>query len=441
MLLSRKPKAEGVNMPSQDDLMNSVKRSIAEYCDAQHDFAFDAENPVIRLHEPTFSADEINAAVECMLTTFVTMGAKVKTFEREFADLHHFDHGVMVNSGSSANLLAIAAVANSETEDALQPGDEVIVPALSWSTTVWPLVQLGLVPVIVDIDPKTLNIDPAEIERAIGPKTRAVMIVPVYGNPCDMDAITAICAKHDLMLIEDCCEALGAYYDGKPLGKFGRVATFSFYYSHHMTTLEGGICVTDDAGLAETMRILRAHGWVREVEDPAKWTEQYPEIDPRFLFVNLGYNLRATELQGAMGSVQLPKLESYVEARRSSAAWFRRELAQYGDYFDFQEETPKGKHSWFGFPITVRADAPFSVGDLRDALGKASIETRPIICGNIARQPAMKLCEHRVSGDLANASLVMDQSFSFGNHQAMTETGCEYVAGHIREFLRASSAL
>jgi len=423
------------------DLLENVKRSIAAYCKVNHDFVFDASDPIVRLHEPTFSADEINAAVECMLTTHVTMGSKVKTFEREFSDFHEFDHGVMVNSGSSANLLAIAAVANSETENRLKPGDEVIVPALSWSTTVWPLVQLGLVPVIVDIDPQTLNIDPNEIERAIGPKTRAVMIVPVYGNPCDMDAIIDICERRNLMLIEDCCEALGAYYDGKPVGKFGRVATFSFYYSHHMTTLEGGICVTDDVGLAETMRILRAHGWIREVENPAKWTDQFPEIDPRFLFVNVGYNLRATELQGAMGSVQLPKLADYVDARRASAAWFRRELSQYGDLFDFQEETPKGRHSWFGFPITVRVDAPFGVGDLRVALGHANIETRPIICGNIARQPAMKLCEHRISGELSNASLVMDQSFSFGNHQAMTEDGCEYVTGHIREFLRASGAL
>ena len=157
----------------------------------------------------------------------------------------------MINSGSSANLLAVAALANPATKDGLRPGDEVIVPALSWSTTVWPVIQCGLKPVICDIDPATFNIDPNEIEKAIGPRTRAVMIVPVYGNPCAMDAIVDICKRKNLILIEDCCEALGAYYDGKPVGKFGRVGTFSFYFSHHLTTLEGGITVTDDFDLAE----------------------------------------------------------------------------------------------------------------------------------------------------------------------------------------------
>jgi CDP-4-dehydro-6-deoxyglucose reductase, E1 len=365
----------------------------------------------------------------------------VKAFEREFADKYHFAHGVMNNSGSSANLLAVAAVANPETKDGLKPGDEVIVPALSWSTTVWPLVQLGLVPVIVDIDPATLNIDPQQIERAIGPKTRGLMIVPVYGNPCAMDAIVDICKRRSLLLIEDCCEALGAFYDGKPVGKFGRVATFSFYFSHHMTTLEGGICVTDDFELAEMMRILRAHGWIREVEDKKRWTNRYPEIHERFLFVNLGYNLRATELQGAMGSVQLSKLDGYVQKRRDNAAWFRRTLGQFGDVMDFQEETPKGLHSWFGFPITIRENARFDVQELMAALEAAHIETRPIICGNIARQPAMKLYPHRTVGDLRHANTVMDRSFSFGIHQDVGDAAREYIGEQFRLFLKGRGVI
>ncbi len=423
----------------KEELLAAVRDSVAAYCADQHDYGFDPENPVVRLHEPTFSTDEINAALECMLTTRVTMGPKVKAFEKEFADAHGFAHGVMVNSGSSANLLAVAALANPETEDCLKPGDEVIVPALSWSTTVWPLVQSGLVPVIVDIDPVTLNIDPEQVERAVGPKTRGIMIVPVYGNPCDMDAITDICNRHNLVLIEDCCEALGATYDGKPLGKFGRVGTFSFYYSHHMTTLEGGICVTDDTGYAENMRIIRAHGWVREVEDKTPWLERYPEIDERFLFVNLGYNLRATELQGAMGTVQLPKLRSYVEARQANAVWFRRELGQLEDCFEFQEQTPKGEHSWFGFPMKVRKDASFNVTELREALAAANIESRPIICGNIALQPAMKLFEHRTVGDMVHATEVMQRGFSFGNHQAIDEGARNHIADTVRSFVRSRS--
>lgn len=423
-------------MASREQLLKQVHDSVAAYCQAEHDFRFQAKSPIVRLHEPTFSAPEINAALDCMLTTRVTMGEKVKTFERQFADKYHFAHGVMNNSGSSANLLAVAAIANPETRDGLKPGDEVIVPALSWSTTVWPLVQLGLVPVIVDIDPVTLNIDPQEIERAIGPKTRGVMIVPVYGNPCAMDAIVDICNRRSLILIEDCCEALGALYDGKPVGKFGRVATFSFYFSHHMTTLEGGMCVSDDFELAETMRILRAHGWVREVEDKKRWTDRYPDIHERFLFVNLGYNLRATELQGAMGSVQLPKLDFYIQKRRENAAWLRRTLGQYGDVMDFQEETPKGFHSWFGFPITIREKAPFRLQELTELLEAALIETRPIICGNIARQPAMKLYPHCTVGDLKHANAVMERSFSIGIHQDVGEDARNYIAEQFRSFLK-----
>jgi CDP-4-dehydro-6-deoxyglucose reductase, E1 len=428
-------------MSTTDRLLGDVHKSIAAYCEARHHFLFDKKTPVVRLHEPTFSADEINAALDCMLRTQVTMGAKVKQFERAFADHYGWSHGVMSNSGSSANLLAVAALANPEMQDGFKPGDEVIVPALSWSTTVWPLIQCGLVPVIVDIDPSTFNVDPNEIEAAIGPKTRGIMIVPVYGNPCAMDAIVDICKRRDLVLIEDCCEALDASYDGKPVGKFGRVATFSFYYSHHMTTLEGGITVTDDFEVAELMRILRAHGWIREVEDRERWLARYPEFHPRFLFVNLGYNLRATELQGAMGLAQLPKLGGYVKTRRENAAWFRRELSQYRDFFDFQDETPKGRHTWFGFPIKVRDNAPFKVRELTDVLEAAHIETRPIICGNIARQPAIKLYQHRVHGDLKRATEVMERAFSFGNHQAIDHNARSYVVENIRQFLRKSGAI
>ena len=217
--------------------LEDVRSVVAGYWNGIQDSGFNDEDPIVRLHEPTFGPDEIMAALECMLTTRITMGPKVKAFEREYSQKFGWQHGVMVNSGSSANLLALAALANQECRDRLSPGDEVIVPALSWSTTVWPVIQMGLVPVVVDIDPKTFNIDPNEIEKAISPKTRAVMIVPVYGNPCEMDAIVDICKRRNLMLIEDCCESMGATYDGKPVGKFGRVATFSFYYSHHITTL------------------------------------------------------------------------------------------------------------------------------------------------------------------------------------------------------------
>lgn len=420
---------------SNEKLLADVHASITAYCEANHDFTFKPNAPVVRLHEPTFSADEIIAAVDVLLSTRVTMGPKVKAFERAYADMFGHSQALMNNSGSSANLLAVAALVNPQTPNHLQPGDEVIVPALSWSTTVWPLVQCGLKPVVVDIDPHTLNIDPNEIERAISPQTRAVMIVHVYGNPCDMDAIADICRRHNLQLIEDCCEALGATYGDVPVGRFGRVGTFSFYFSHHMTTLEGGMCVCEDFELAEVMRALRAHGWTRELEDRQRHLQAHPDIDPRFLFINVGYNLRATELQGAFGLVQLPKLAGFVAQRRANTAGWRKDFDRWSQFFLFQTEAPKGKSSCFGFPMTVKADAPFTVGELAAFLKEANIETRPIIAGNIAAQPAMKLFDHRVVGDLAHATGVMKGGITFGNHQAVADAARAYVTGQVNAFM------
>jgi len=293
---------------NNEKLINSIKESVEEYWINNNSIKFDASNPKINLHEPTFGPEEVMAMVEVMLSTKVTMGPKVNSFEKEIADYFNVSEAITNNSGSSANLLAISALTNPKTKNGLKEGDEVIVPALSWSTTVWPLIQNKLVPVFVDIDPDTLNIDPQAIKEAISEKTKAIMIVPVYGNPCDMDSILAICNENKLQLIEDNCESLGAYYDGRLLGSFGRVGTYSTYFSHHITTLEGGICVSNDFELAELMRIIRAHGWVRETKEPQKYYNSYPKIDKKFLFVNLGYNLRLTEVGGAMGLVQLPKL-------------------------------------------------------------------------------------------------------------------------------------
>ena len=419
----------------KEQVLSSIRELIGSYSDQFIDFTFDPENPRVRLHEPTFAADEIWEALDSLLTTQVTMGQKVRRFEREFADYFGFANSMMVNSGSSANLLAIAALANPAISDPLRAGDEIIVPALSWSTTVWPLIQHGLVPVIVDIDPDTLNLDPGEVERAISDKTRGIMLVHVYGNPCDMTAIMDITNRNSLRLVEDCCEAIGAYYAGKPVGSFGIVGTFSFYFSHHITTLEGGMCTTEDSACAEMIRILRAHGWVRETVDRDSYLKQHPEIHPGFLFVNLGYNLRATELQGGFGYTQLPKLRSFVDIRTDNAKYWRRELGDLKEFFEFQEETPQGTHSWFGFPMAVKSVAPFSVGELTAFLNQRGIESRPIIAGNIAAQPAMKYYQHRVVGDLPNANHIMSNGFTFGNHQAVDHRAREYVAHTIQDFV------
>lgn len=423
-------------MSKQRELLNQIQENINEYCDTYFDFSFKPESPVVRLHEPTSSGAEVFAAVDTMLSTFTTMGKKVRAFENQYAQYAGTKHAVMSNSGSSANLLAVAALANPFTKDYLKPGDEVIVPALSWSTTIWPLIQHNLVPVIVDCDLDTFNLDLEKLEKAIGPKTRAIKLVHVYGNPCNMDAIMGLAKKHNLFIIEDCCEAMGAFYDGKSVGSFGDVGNFSFFFSHHISTMEGGISVTNNFDLTETMRILRAHGWSREADEHQKYVNMYPDIDPRFIFINIGYNLRPTEVNAAMGMHQLPKLDALIEKRRETAAYYQKHLAKYEEFFHFQTEEPKGKHVWFGFPIILKDKTPFSVKDITSYMQQQHIETRPIIAGNMARHPAFNMYEHRIAGDLSAADTVMKKGFAFACHHAVDEKAREYVVGTIDTFIQ-----
>jgi len=419
----------------KEQIQSNIYKNIEEYWGIYNKSVFDQDDPVVKLHEPTFGPDEVMAMVDVMLSTRVTMGEKVLDFENNIAEYFGVSEAVTNNSGSSANLLAIAAMVNPDTPNSLKPGDEVIVPALSWSTTVWPLIQHNLIPVFVDIDPETLNIDPGAIEQAISENTKAIMIVPVYGNPCDMDSILEICERHSLQLIEDNCESLGAYYDGKPLGSFGRVGTYSFYFSHHITTLEGGVCISQDFELGEMMRIIRAHGWVRETKDPKKFYEAFPDIDRRFLFVNLGYNLRLTEVQGAMGSVQLPKLKGFVSQRRAAAKFLMEGLQEFESVLSFQKEEPKGLHSWFGFPMVIRETATFTVQELREFLEEHGIETRPIIAGNIANQPAVKIYPHRVAGNLEHSSHVMTHGLAVACHQSLDEHALTHIVDVFKLFI------
>lgn len=423
-------------MPNKELLLQKIQDDIKEYCNQCYHFSFNENDPHVRLHEPTTNAEEVFAAVSTILSTYTTMGKKVRAFEQEYADYMGIRHGVMSNSGSSANLLAVAALANPVTENGLKPSDEVLVSALSWSTTVWPIIQNNLIPVLVDCNLSDLNIDIEKLEKAVGPKTRAIKIVHVYGNPCNMDAIMAFAKKHNLIVIEDCCEAMGAEYDGKSVGSFGRVGTFSFFFSHHISTLEGGITVTNDFDLTETMRILRAHGWSREADEHQKYAEKYSDIDPRFIFINLGYNLRPTEVNAAMGQLQLPKLDHFIEERRNVAEFYLTNLDKYAEFFHFQKETPKAKHVWFGFPIIVKDNAPFTVKDMTTFLQSRRIETRPIIAGNLARHPAFALYKHRIGGDLSSSDKVMHHGFAIACHQAVDENARKYVLQAFDEFMQ-----
>jgi len=418
-------------MESKKNLENAIKQCWND--NPSNDFNID--KPIVRLHEPTFNADEIIAFTNQMLTTKVTMGEKVTEFEKKYCSKYSYGHGVSNNSGSSANLLMLSVLTSKLTENNLKKGDEIILPALTWSTTVWPVIQMGLIPVYVDCDLYTFNMDSNKIEEAISDKTKAIFSVPIYGNPCEMDSILSICKKHDLMLIEDCCESMGAKYKDKYVGSFGRVASFSFYYSHHITTLEGGICVTDDHDLSEMMRIVRAHGWVRQVENREKWTNLHKDFDPKFLFVNDGYNLRITEPQAAMGLIQIDKIDNFIKSRQENAKKYYNDLESLGDFFSFQVTTENAENSHFGFPMILKNNTYFNRDEICSYLNNNGIETRPIIAGNLARQPANKLFEHRVSGELSNSDYIMDNGFSVGVHQSLSDDAINYVTGKIKEFI------
>ncbi len=394
-----------------------------------------ADEVRLPLHAPSFGADEVNEALECLLSTRVTMGDKVRRFEALWAEYLGVAEAVMVNSGSSANLVAAAALVNPAFPRPLVAGDEVIVPAVAWSTTYFPLVNVGLVPVLVDVDLDTFTIDPAAAGRAVGPRTRALMPVHLLGNACDMRALGELAARHDLVVVEDTCEAHGARFEGKMVGTFGAMGTFSFYFSHHISTIEGGMLVTDDPALADLARMLRAHGWTRDVKCKPKIVDA--PIDERFLFVNVGYNFRPMETQGAFGLHQVAKLEPFIKTRRDNVEYWNAALRRHARWLRAcpGRDTNGSRSVWFGYPISVRPGAPFSRDELVRFLEGKRIETRPIMAGNFRDQPAIGLFRHRIAGPLPNAELVMRQSFFIGNHHAISERDRAYVVECVDEFM------
>lgn len=393
----------------------------------------------VNLHEPSFGEEEITAACDQMRTTNVTMGKEVRKFETQCAKYFDSKYALMCNSGSSANLLAIAALSNPAWPNHMKAGDEVIVPALSWATTVWPIIQQGLVPVFVDCDLSTYNFDYDKLEAAITPKTQAIMVVHVYGNPCHMGKIIALARLHNLYVIEDTCESMGATFRDEKVGTLGDIGTMSLYYSHHITTFEGGLCFTNNHELVDLMRMLRAHGWSREADAHEVYAKEYSDIDPRFIFVNIGYNLRPTEVQAAIGMKQLPKLDSFIETRRNAHQIYKNGLSKYSKFLRPQEEQEQGKASWFGFCITLTEECLFTLKDITKFLQSSGVETRPIIAGNMARHPALKMFEHRVSGTLENCDIIMERGFAIGCHQAITPEAQEYVISIFDEFMQKNS--
>ncbi len=398
-------------------------------------------NKKIKLHEPTFGVEEIFNFTKQLITTNVTMGKQVESFEKNICDKFGFRYAVSSNSGSSANLLMISALMSNLYSKRLKKNDEIIVPALAWSTSIFPLTQYGLKPVFVDCDLKTMNIDINQVKKAISKKTKGILIIPIYGNPCEMNEITKICKKKGLVLLEDTCESMGAKYNNKFLGGFGLASSFSFYFSHHITCLEGGITVTNDYELAEIMKIIRSHGWIRNVKEKEKWIKNYPKIDPNFLFVNEGYNLRLTEPQARMGMTQIKKLDGFIKKRRKNADYLMSLMKEFNDFFIYQYETKRSFHTWFGFTIIIKDLKIVDRGKLCNFLNKNGIETRVIVSGNFTSQPVVKTFKHRTVGNLENASKIMNNGFSIGIHQNLGNNEIKYIYNIFKKFLKRESLL
>ncbi|MDR3606944.1 MAG: DegT/DnrJ/EryC1/StrS family aminotransferase [Oligoflexia bacterium] len=398
----------------------------------------------VPLNASTFGEEEIQAAIDVLRGGQVTMASQCAQFEEAFAAHLGVKNAIFVNSGSSANLLAFFALANAEcpavgisgNNKRLRPGAEVIVPAVTWSTTIWPIVQAGCVPVLVDSDPETLQMDFRSVEAAISERTAAICPVHVLGNAVIMPSLLDIARQNKLWLIEDTCEALGTRQNGKMVGTFGDIGTFSFFFSHHITTIEGGMVITQDDDLAELFRCMRAHGWTRHLRRRKEVEAQYPEIDPRFLFINSGFNLRPTELNAAFGIHQIKKLEGFNKRRQEIAKIWINAFRSLIDNKSFvpMRTTPGTESTWFGFPILCETR------QLRDRLQRHletnGIETRPIICGNLARQPAFKKIPHRIAGELNGADQVMDRGLFWGSHPLMSDAEIEHVIQTVKRFFQ-----
>lgn len=414
--------------------LERIAPHIKEYYDnIQNDFVPGVSR--INLQNPTYSYDEVMEVMDSLLSSWVTMGKKVKQFETIFSKYMGVGSGTMVNSGSSANLVALSALSDPRVKNRISPKEEVITPALTWSTTVFPISLVKARPVFVDVCIDSFNIDENKIEDAITEKTKAIMPVHLLGNPCAMDVIMEIAETHDLFVIEDTCESYGAKYRGKKVGSYGDVSTASFFFSHHISTIEGGMVLSNNESLMNITKTLRGFGWIRDMANKTDIQEQYSTLDPKFLFISLGYNLRPTEIQGAFGIHQMKLLDRFISIRKKNATLLSEKLCKHSDYIMTMKENPKSDCIWFGYPIIVKEKAPFTSKMLRAHLETHNIETRAIMAGNIVRQPALKQMDYSVSGSLDNSNYLTDNAFFFGIHQGLGEAELEYISSIFDKFM------
>ncbi len=391
--------------------------------------------------------NDLSSVVDSALDCWFTTGRFAQQFERKLADFVGVRSASLVNSGSSANLLAVSALTSPKLgERRLRPGDEVITVAAGFPTTVSPILQNHLVPVFLDVTLPTYQIDVTHLEAAISPKTKAVIVAHTLGNPFDLGAVTAFTKKHNLWLIEDCCDALGATYGTQKVGSFGDLATVSFYPAHHITLGEGGAVLTDKPTLQLLVESFR--DWGRDCWcDPGKdntcgkrfdWKlGSLPRgYDHKYTYSHIGYNLKATDMQAALGVSQLNKLPYFIERRKHNFEYLKAALRTLDEFLILPEATAESDPSWFGFPIGVREDAPFTREQLIRALEAHNIGTRLLFGGNLLRQPAFEACEHRTIGTLPITDFVMNNVFWVGVYPGLTEPMLDFIGTAVMEFVK-----
>jgi len=394
-------------------------------------------------------AQDLQLMVEASLDGWLTTGRFNEEFETRLAQFLGVRHLMTVNSGSSANLVAFSALTSPKLGDrAIKRGDEVVAVAAGFPTTVNPILQFGAVPVFVDIDIPTYNIDPSQIEAAISPKTRAIMLAHTLGNPYNLDKVSEICRKYGLWLIEDCCDALGSTWHGRQVGTFGDIGTLSFYPAHHITMGEGGAVFTNNSELAQIALSFR--DWGRDCYcAPGKdntcgkrFCQQLGRLplgyDHKYTYSHLGYNFKITDMQAACGVAQLRKLEDFIKARKKNFAYLYQRLKHCEDFLILPEATLGSDPSWFGFPMTLRANAPVTRIDLLKYLDQQQVGTRLLFAGNLTKQPSMIGQEYRVCGELLCTDVVMNHTFWVGVQPALNESMLDYVATCIETYLGLS---
>lgn len=428
-------------------IREEIRRLVEMYAalDAAEQEQFVPEKTFLPASKKVTGAREMNAMIDAALDCRLTAWRFNRKFEQRLAEFAGVNHVLTVNSGSSANLIAFSTLTSPVLgKRAILPGDEVIAVAAAFPTTVNPIIQYGCIPVFIDIELGTYNIDVSAIEAAITHKTKAIMIAHTLGNPFNLEVVVGLCKKYNLWLIEDCCDALGSIYKGKMVGTFGDLATLSFYPAHHITMGEGGAVLTNNSDLKRIAESIR--DWGRDCYcAPGKDNtcgrrfsqrfESLPEgYDHKYIYTHAGYNLKVTEMQAACGLAQLERLPQFIERRKANFAFLRARLESCEKFMILPEATPGSDPSWFGFPLTIRESARVKRVDLITYLEQHNIGTRLLFAGNLIRQPYMCDKAYRCPGELRNTDFVMNQTFWVGVHPALNEEMLKFIAAKINEF-------